>query len=608
LKLLIEDRAIVKDEVWNLETDIGAIDIPSKVYDVIKRRLDRLIEEQRELLEFAAVIGEEFSTNILERTTDMRRLTLLKNLSTIEKVHQLIRYLQERYKFSHAKIREVLYNGISEELRREYHLIVADTLEEVHKDRIDEVVSDLAYHYSEARNNKAKAYLIKAGDKAKDRFANEEAIKLYKTAIPMIDDEEELISTYGNLGNIYSLLGDLENAIENYDTAYGLEKDDVKKVDLHIRMSFVHEKKGDYDSVNVECKKGLDLIGDAETVEKADLFIIMGGVNTRTGDFEKAIDYSSQGLELATKLNSDKNAAKAWQILGVVHIFKGDYDVALKHLNQALNTLRKLDLYTPLPNILSNIGLVYRDQGKFDQARKLFEQALDIAERMGDKWSTSSSLNNLGLIYRDTGDQDTALALFERGLRISKMMDDKYSIGLRYYNIGEVYMIKDELPLALDYMNKGLALFIETENMRSMIESYINLAYAHLKSGNKATASEQATTAVELAVEVGAKGTETMARLCLGTIFIDTDEFSKAQTELQATEDLLAEVDDRQQMAGLHYQRGRLYKRTGEPGNAKEHLQKALTMFEEMGMKNWAEEVRGELRGPAGERPAGVGG
>ena len=65
LKLLIGDRAIVKDEIWKLEADIGSIDIPSKVYDVIKRRLDRLIEEQRELLEFAAVIGEEFSTDLL---------------------------------------------------------------------------------------------------------------------------------------------------------------------------------------------------------------------------------------------------------------------------------------------------------------------------------------------------------------------------------------------------------------------------------------------------------------------------------------------------------------------------------------------------------------
>ena len=88
-----------------------------------------------------------------------------------------------------------------------------------------------------------------------------------------------------------------------------------------------------------------------------------------------------------------------------------------------------------------------------------------------------------------------------------------------------------------------------------------------------------------------------MARLCLGTIHIDLNEFSKAESEFQATEDLLAEVEDRQQMAGLHYQRGRLCKKTGEPEKAREELQTALEMFEEMGMKVWIEEVKEELEG-----------
>ncbi|MCK5547561.1 MAG: hypothetical protein KAI64_00995, partial [Thermoplasmata archaeon] len=282
LKLLIEDGVIVKNEVWDLKADIGTIDIPSKVYDVIKRRLDRLIAEQREILECASVIGEEFTTDILEKATDMRRMTLLKNLGLIEKSHQLILYLRDKYRFNHAKIKEVLYNGIAEELRREYHLIVADTLEEVYADRLNEVVSDLAYHYSEARNNKAKAYLIKAGDRAKDRFANEEAVRFYTTAIPMIEEGEELISTHVNLGNIHSILGDLESAMKNYDLAYGLEKDDLKRVGLHILKSQVCEKKGDYRGLKEECDNGLALIGDKETEEKAALLVIMGGLHART--------------------------------------------------------------------------------------------------------------------------------------------------------------------------------------------------------------------------------------------------------------------------------------------------------------------------------------
>jgi tetratricopeptide (TPR) repeat protein len=88
-----------------------------------------------------------------------------------------------------------------------------------------------------------------------------------------------------------------------------------------------------------------------------------------------------------------------------------------------------------------------------------------------------------------------------------------------------------------------------------------------------------------------------MARLCLGTIYVDTGELEKAETTLQETEDLLADVDDKQQLAGLHFERGRMYKKKGAPEKAKDHLLKALGFFEEMGMKTWAQNVRRELEG-----------
>ena len=84
----------------------------------------------------AAVIGEAFSPDVLERTIEMRRITLLKNLSEIEKTHKLIHYLKNKYRFDHGKIREVLYNGISEALRREYHMIIGDTITEQYKENL----------------------------------------------------------------------------------------------------------------------------------------------------------------------------------------------------------------------------------------------------------------------------------------------------------------------------------------------------------------------------------------------------------------------------------------------------------------------------------------
>jgi adenylate cyclase len=599
IKLLMENRAIVpgEDGVWKLVLDIEGLDIPSKVYDVVKRRLDRLIQEQRDLLECASVIGQEFSTDILERATEMRRITLLKNLSEIEKNHQLILFLQDKYRFNHAKVREVLYNGMGEELRREYHKIVGDTLEELFTDRIDDAVSDLAYHYSEAGDGKAKDYLVKAGDRARARFANEEAIRFYLSALQLMETEDEQKHIHENLGKVLAHIGEMDGALDHYDKAYEFEKDDVKKADLHIQISNIHERKGDYRGVMEECVKGLELIGDKDIPERADLLVVKGSVYLRIGEFDNCIEFASQGLALAEKLGSRLHVAKAGQVLGVVYIFKGEFDTALEHLTIALDTYEEIGKITPTIPILSNIGLVNRDQGRFEEARKLFERANEIAEKIGDKWGISSSLNNLGLIYRDTGDQDRALELFERGLSISRMMDDKYSIALRYYNIGEVHMNRDEMPEALDYLKKALAIFLEVDSKRNIIETHINLAFAHMKIDDLDSALTHATVAVDISVEIGARGVEPMARLCLARILVDLKELGKAGEELEETSKVLKEVEDRQQLAGLHFQYGRLYKARREPERAKAELVKALTMFREMGMKAWVGEAREELEG-----------
>ena len=64
---------------------LDELDVPSKVYDVVKRRLNRLMKEQKEILECASVIGEEFKSDIVGNIIGLNKIQLLKNLSEIEK-------------------------------------------------------------------------------------------------------------------------------------------------------------------------------------------------------------------------------------------------------------------------------------------------------------------------------------------------------------------------------------------------------------------------------------------------------------------------------------------------------------------------------------------
>ena len=80
------------------------------------------------------------------------------------------------YSFKHALTQDVVYGGLLDRRRRQYHTAAAFGIEELHAERLDEVVELLAYHFgSGGENEKAVDYAILAAEKAQRRWANTEA-------------------------------------------------------------------------------------------------------------------------------------------------------------------------------------------------------------------------------------------------------------------------------------------------------------------------------------------------------------------------------------------------------------------------------------------------
>ena len=79
----------------------------------------------------------------------------------------------DAYDFSHDKIREVAYAGLSQVRRRLLHRRVAEALEIVYAARLDEISGQLAAHYEQARIlDKAAHYWRRAGERAIAQFAS----------------------------------------------------------------------------------------------------------------------------------------------------------------------------------------------------------------------------------------------------------------------------------------------------------------------------------------------------------------------------------------------------------------------------------------------------
>ena len=69
-----------------------------------------------------------------------------------------------------------------------FHQQVGEAIEALYQDGLEEYYEQLAYHYERsAADEKAVEYLLKAGEKARRAYLNEEAIGYFQRALERLD-------------------------------------------------------------------------------------------------------------------------------------------------------------------------------------------------------------------------------------------------------------------------------------------------------------------------------------------------------------------------------------------------------------------------------------
>ena len=159
--------------------------LPERLRLLLEARLARLSPPVREIVEVAAVIGREFSFDLLAPASGTERALLLNALDELWRRRIIREQEDDSYDFSHGSLRKVILENVSPPRRRLLHGRVAAALEDqlAPKDRAD-VAGRLAHHHTEAGNvAQAITYLLQAGDRARRLYALEEAAHFYREAV-----------------------------------------------------------------------------------------------------------------------------------------------------------------------------------------------------------------------------------------------------------------------------------------------------------------------------------------------------------------------------------------------------------------------------------------
>ena len=184
---LVETGAVYQEDGrWTSDLVADQLAVPEIARDVIGRRLSRLDEPVQNVLHVAAVVGQEVELAVLERSVaGLDVLGALELAAAAGLVHEVG---PGSYRFSHALIRQALYQEISATRRRQIHATVAAAIEGEYGSR-DTFAGALAHHFAEAGTDREKTllYAKQAGALALAQQAHGDAIRLFELALSLVD-------------------------------------------------------------------------------------------------------------------------------------------------------------------------------------------------------------------------------------------------------------------------------------------------------------------------------------------------------------------------------------------------------------------------------------
>ena len=323
-------RHLVDSGVRTHEAGAGELErvgLPDDVREVISRRLERLDPGTIEWLRAAAVIGRDFDAQLLERVLGVDEERFLAALEDASDAGLVTDAPGEpgRYSFSHALIRETLYEGMSSTRRSRLHRRVGSVLEELDPAHPEAQISALALHFTRAAEGedaeRAIRYALEAGAQATAMLANEEAAEHYARALHVLErsDPEDMprrIDLLLRLGEARVRSGERPLAWATFREAAMLagrlgDSDSLARAAIGASRRYLQPPGVVDEELIALLEKALELTAGETTVRRAQLLQRVCGALYFSDRREEMRAFSDEATALAAKLDDPVATALA---------------------------------------------------------------------------------------------------------------------------------------------------------------------------------------------------------------------------------------------------------------------------------------------------------
>jgi class 3 adenylate cyclase/DNA-binding SARP family transcriptional activator len=403
-------------ESWNL---------PGGVADLLRARIGRLGEAERQIVAAGAVIGRSFAFDVLRQASGRSEEEAISAVESLisrgffQPLAQGGRDAEVDYDFSHEKLRTIAYEDTSLPRRRLLHRRVAEALVRAargHRER-GAAAGQIAHHYQLGREEaEAAEYFKLAGDHARSLYANAEALSHYESALAL--GHPNAAALHEAIGDLRTMAGDYGEALASYETAAALS-DSVRLPCLEQKIGSVYDRRGEWELAERHFAAALEEFGEADRDgERAGLYADWSLTAHRQGSGDRALDLAQQALKLAESIGDAAALAQAHNILGILANSRGDLDGARDHLQRSLALAEDLGDLSAHIAALNNLALAFTASGENEQALSLSETALALCASQGDRHREAALHNNMADLLHAMGRSQEAMEHLKQAVTI----------------------------------------------------------------------------------------------------------------------------------------------------------------------------------------------
>ena len=433
VRSLLEDGTIARIGV-EFRADVDAlthISFPTGVGEAIRRRLSRLPENALKLLEILSVIQRPADLDLILHAADggaseealKAELAGLRRRRIVEEESPAV---GGRFFIANARTRDVIYERIDWDRRRQLHHRVATSLKERAGKGLRIRYEELARHFIHGADPAtALEYALGAAERCKRMGAAAEARAFYARGLELVPqgadaERAEILTKIGIIDREY---GRDAEATEAFDRAHRASSKAgrrdlaalalLEKAELFLGRSRTEE-------VVREVERALEVLQGVDDLSlRARAYSYLASSYAQTGKVERALELQRRALEAAERSGDDRRLASALNNLGSLQILSKKDEEGYASLERSIETWhRSGDAHGGLVP-LNNLGSMLAKAGRFEKAAEYLERAVDLARRVEDLRLLVEIQVNLGGLRAGTGCHDLALISYEEAAAVA---------------------------------------------------------------------------------------------------------------------------------------------------------------------------------------------